>query len=287
MKVLMFGAGGFIGQHLRSRLSVDKYEVIAPRRSDLDLRNLRAVEKLIADLRPHWVFNLAANGVLADHFSEADARKINVEMPLAALEACDKSSVSRFIHFGSCFEYGNSQSDLAETSPLRPSTPYAESKAKGSTMLLSFQAKFCQLSVIRPFQVWGPGEHPSRLFPRLLKAARGKEILNLTPGQQERDFIYVKDLCRLAILVAALEEPPKVLNLGSGEAMTIAEFAAQVNRAIGNAADLRLGQIPYREGEMMRLISDVTLLKNTFPNFSSLPFFRALNDALFGLEMHS
>ena len=104
----------------------------------------------------------------------------------------------------------------------------------------------------RLFTVYGPGEHPGRLLPSLLDAARDGKDLDLSSGKQERDFTYVEDaaegLLRLGLASAA---PGEVINLATGKLHSVRHFATEAARLLNIRTDrLHFGAMPDRTDEM-------------------------------------
>jgi nucleoside-diphosphate-sugar epimerase len=105
----------------------------------------------------------------------------------------------------------------------------------------------------RLFNVYGPGEHPGRLLPSLLDAARSRTAVDLTAGQQRRDFTYVEDVAEglLRLGVSPAMEPGFVVNLATGRLTTVKEFVLIAARLLAIPPEhLRFGALPGRTAEM-------------------------------------
>jgi nucleoside-diphosphate-sugar epimerase len=110
---------------------------------------------------------------------------------------------------------------------------------------------------VRPFQVYGPGQVPHTLIPAAIRAALTGEDLTMTPGEQERDFIYVEDV--VEGMLAAAKAPGiegQSLDLGTGQAHTVRQVVERVWAMTGAQGHILPGALPYRPGEVMRLTAD-------------------------------
>jgi nucleoside-diphosphate-sugar epimerase len=123
--------------------------------------------------------------------------------------------------------------------------------------------------LLRPFQIYGAGEAARRLGPMLIAKARAGERVELTAGEQRRDFLHVDDCasCMWTALAKASEAAGiTTLNIGSGTAISLRQFIEAVAdelRRHGFAPDLALGALPYRAGEPMASLPDTSRLAAT------------------------
>jgi len=125
----------------------------------MDLLDAASVQRMILTYHPDSVISCAAYGV--DH-REQDAglaTAVNIKGAYALLETCASHSVERYVHIGSCFEYGDKDYTISEEDSLEPTTIYGATKAAGS-ILVRQRAKELAINsvVLRPFGMWGPFE---------------------------------------------------------------------------------------------------------------------------------
>lgn len=273
MKVLVTGASGFIGKHVTNALVVAGHEVTALSRNlPADAfyhRGFTWVQRSIetiteAECENIDVFiHLAATGVV-DRASWDDALAINVVSSQRAWRIAANAGVRKFIICGSCFEYGRSgerYERLPPSAPLLPIGPYAASKAAASVIALGFASeRDVELSILRPFQVYGNGEHPSRLWPSLTKAAAEGADFCMSPGEQVRDFIPVEQVAaRFVEETSRVGVPgqPRIINIGTGVGTTLREFASLWWNRLGATGAIRFGERPYRKDEVMRYVAAI------------------------------
>jgi nucleoside-diphosphate-sugar epimerase len=278
MRILVTGATGFIGSHFVNCASAAGHAVIGLRRPGSTPRvpvsnSVRWLDKALGDLQIadcegiDSVVHFAAAGVSPASADWRGCFRVNVTDSLAAWIAAIRGGASRLVICGSCFEYGASGARydaIPPNAPLEPTGPYHASKAAATMagLALAHQERM-EVAILRPFHVFGEGEEASRLWPSLRTAALSGADFPMTPGEQIRDFVPVKDVAAtfLDVCVNRVLEPgrPEVHNVGTGRPVTILDFAEHCWRTWGAKGKLRPGAIPYRDGEVMRYVPELTL----------------------------
>ena len=152
-------------------------------------------------------------------------------------------------------------SPIAETAALNPQELYGTCKRSLFEATQQFAA-FTGLSVATPrvFYSYGPYEDTRRLVPSIVLSLLRGLPASVTPGGQVRDYLHVEDVAS-AIWRVAASELTGAVNIASGEPVTIAEIAARVGQLLGKSELINLGALPYRQGEPMQILSDVTILR--------------------------
>jgi UDP-glucose 4-epimerase len=113
---------------------------------------------------------------------------------------------------------------------------------------------------LRPTLAYGPGQPPDLFLPALIQALAEGRRFPMSGGEQTRDFVFVADL--IEAVLAALVTPEaagRVINVGSGQPVTLAELARRVEGAMGAEGLVGLGEVPYRTGEVMDYWVDASL----------------------------
>jgi nucleoside-diphosphate-sugar epimerase len=162
--------------------------------------------------------------------------------------------VARVVLAGTCHEYGARET----VEGLDPFSAYAASKvAAWAFGRMYWRVYGLPVVTVRPFQIYGPGQPAHTLVPAALRAALTGEDFPMTPGGQERDFIYVDDVVEGMLAAAAA---PGVeghsLDLGTGQAHTVRHVVEQVWKLAGGTGRILPGALPYRPAEVMRLVAD-------------------------------
>jgi len=270
-RVLITGATGFIGQHLVQRLvesgartcagvapgeGPERFAGLAApdRRLTFDLRDAEAVQAAVAETSPQIVVHLAAVGVTDPDVDPELALAVNAGGTLHLLEALREQDVQRVVLAGTCYEYGAREA----TEGLDPFNAYAASKvAAWAFGRMYWWAHGLPIVTVRPFQVYGPGQPDHTLVPVAIRTALAGADFPMTPGEQERDFIYVDDVVE-GVLVAA--EAPGLeghsLDLGTGQVHTVYEVVKRIWTMTRAQGRILVGALPYRPGEVMHLVAD-------------------------------
>jgi nucleoside-diphosphate-sugar epimerase len=272
-RVLVTGASGFLGRHIVYYFTGIGIDVIAGvRRPDasevpavrLDLADVGSIESAIAATRATHIINCAAYGVEQSLQNYSDAFSVNVKGCSDLMKAAARAGASRFVQVGSCSEYANSDRPIPETTPPQPQNLYAVCKAVASTMVLDLgPALGLDVVVVRPFSMWGPGEHAYRLLPQILAACRASRPLALTTCEIIRDYSFVADTAAWIgrVALSADVAPGTIINIGSGKAVLLREFALSAAAYLGGVSLLKFGTRPERPNEPRSWIADVTRLE--------------------------
>lgn len=241
-RILLVGATGFVGRHVRARAAAAGLDVVAAGRSPglgglpLDLTaGPGDVAAAVRRAAPDAVVNCAG----ATHGSPADLVRSNVVAVanLIAGVAAAPAGV-RLVHLGSAAEYGHVEqgTPVSELAPPRPLGPYGVTKLAGTELVRA--ATGLDAVVLRVFNPVGPGAPGTtlagRLATELRRAAGTGEDVRVGPLDASRDLVDVRDVADA--VVAAVLAPaglPTVLNVGSGRATPLRDLAAQLLRVAG------------------------------------------------------
>jgi nucleoside-diphosphate-sugar epimerase len=271
-RVLVTGAGGFVGRRVVARLIDAGHEVHAaslregtqPREATgygVDLLDPNAAEELVSEARADALVHLAW---YTEHGQYWDAAQ-NLEWVEASLRlwrAFSAAGGRRFVGVGSCAEYEWGEPVLAErASPLRPATLYGACK-DSLRQILESAARSAPTSFAwgRIFFTYGPGEHPDRLVSSVARRLVAGEPAPVSDGEQIRDFLEVHDLA--AGLVALLEsEVEGPVNLGSGEGVAVRRLVEELGRAAGRPDLIEFGALPRSPDDPPAIVADVTRLR--------------------------
>lgn len=275
---LVTGATGFIGTALVRRLSSEQVKVICLVRSRQRahaLAGLPGVEILevasfhkqdlaaaLAERTAEVIFHLASYGVQQDQRDFDQMIDGNIRTLSSVLEATSAWKLRRFIYVGSCSEYAPSEAGVLidESHPLQPASVYGAAKAASFLFGKSIASRLgIPFLSLRLFGVYGPHEAPHRLVPYLLDRLRNKQPVDLTPGEQVRDFLFEDDVVDAFLEAASVEglASHQTYNVCSSRPVRIRD----VGEAIADALDrprhlLHWGERDYRADEPMWLVGD-------------------------------
>jgi UDP-glucose 4-epimerase len=277
--VLITGAAGFLGRRLTVALAGSGADVtvldlpsadLAPlyrllasepeaaervREARVDIRDRDTLQELVDHAAPAYIFHLAAAGVTNPFIELELALSVNLSGALNLFQACfERPSAHagpiRLVHTGTPYEFGESG---REPYPLNP---YGASKAAAFAFARMFhRTRGWPIVTVRPFQVYGPGQPEVALIPAAIRAARAGERYRMTGGEQERDFIYVDDVVRGYLRAAEHGRDGASYDLGWGRTHTLREVIARLYHLLGATAAPEYGALPYRPGEVWRLVA--------------------------------
>lgn len=280
--VLVTGATGFVGRAVCGRLAAEGAPFVAicrPGRAasldaalgprgravEVDAQNAAALRQTLAGVQPAAVIHCAAAGV---HPGQREIEALlagNVGLTLAWLRWAAEAGAERFVHVGSCSEFGRvAAAPVPAEAPTLPTSAYGGAKAASSQVALGVGGALgLRVTVTRLFGVYGPGEGDHRLLPQVFGALQRGERLAMTAGTQVRDFLFVDDAARGLLAVARSDGPVagRCLNLCTGQGIqvrTLAERAAALWPA--DPALLAFGSLPARGDEPEFLVGDPSAL---------------------------
>lgn len=243
-KALVTGACGVIGPILIDCLLSRGYTVRGldvrsqqpdsfPENVNMDICDLSdegALKEAVAGI--DVIFHLAAKLHLNDAVSadKEDYKEVNVEGTRRVVEVAMNARVQRMVFFSTINVYGSSQQGSVhdETSPIRPSSWYAQTKAQAESIVLAGLPSV----VLRLAAVYGPRMKGN--YPKLLHALRKGHFFVIGEGQNRRTLVHIRDVCQAALLAA--EHPDavgRVYNVTDGQVHTLLEVIAAMCAALG------------------------------------------------------
>jgi nucleoside-diphosphate-sugar epimerase len=254
-KVAVTGASGFLGRHILAALSSADAEIVAHVRTAQLALDSSTRRQVCFDLaaapdhafdrlgRPDIVIHLAWGG-LPNYTSP---RHVDVELPLQLrfLRGLLESGLKRLVVAGTCLEYGMQSGCLHEDMPPLPSTSYGQAKdaLRAQLETLSDAAPF-DLRWLRLFYLYGSGQAPSSLYSQFHAAiARGARAFDMSKGDQLRDYMRVEDAAAALVAVARVEAAPRIVNVCSGEPISVRDLVERWRAERGANIALNLGAL--------------------------------------------
>jgi NAD dependent epimerase/dehydratase len=291
-KVLVTGAGGFIGSHLVEGLVEAGHQVRAMVHYNfqnswgwLDTfpKELMAnVEVVSGDIRDPFfvrkavsgcetVFHLAALiAIPYSYIAPATYVETNIQGTLNVLQACRDEDISRLVHTSTSEVYGTAQYvPIDEKHPIVGQSPYSATKIGADKLAESYFLSFeLPVATIRPFNTFGPRQSARAVIPTLItQVLSGTEVISLGSLNPIRDFNYVKDTVRGFMAVAASDQTVgRVTNIGRGHGISISELAALILELCGSTAtiELDLDRVRPETSEVFELVCDSSEARRLF-----------------------
>jgi nucleoside-diphosphate-sugar epimerase len=252
--ILVTGASGFLGKGLVHVLRERGETVIARSSQDGDI----AREELKANGVRH-VFHLAAETYVPDSWREPRRfYEVNVLGTVNVLEFCRKNNTS--LTLLSSYVYGKPERlPISEDHPLRAFNPYGHSKLLAEEAARFYETAYgISLSIVRPFNFYGPSQSGSFLIPTVIRQALSSDTaaISVADLRPRRDYIYVEDVVDL--LICLLEHPEKhgVYNAGSGVSTGVREVCELIARLTGTRKAL-VSRGEERPDEVLETVADI------------------------------
>jgi len=262
-RVVLTGATGFLGSHLAAALLATGHDVIALKRKSSSLQRVAAIAP---KLKLVDVEGMDFDGIFTD-FGKVDAIihtatsygrnnesvseifAANTEFPLRLLDAGNRAGVRAFLNTDTILDkylnlYAFSKNQLLQWGKF-----------------FSMQEKITFWN-LRLEHFYGPGDDATKFTAHVINSClNNAPELNLTLGEQRRDFIHIDDVVSAyMVLLANIEKSDKALmefDIGSGQSVSIREFVESVHAITHSRTRLNFGALPYREGEIMQSAADV------------------------------
>ena len=285
-RVLVTGGAGFISSNfIRHLLANTAYEVVSldaltyagnlENLADVmaherlsfvhgDIRDAELVAKVVAEV--DVIVNAAAESHVEKSIEEGASEFVttNVEGTQILLDAIRCTPVERFILISSSEVYGTADcAPMDEEHALNPRSPYAATKAGGDRLAYSYFVTYgLPIVIVRPFNNYGPRQHPEKVIPRFVTQALSGEPLTIHgDGHASRDWLFVDDDAAAieAIIAADLDAlAGEVVNVATGIDISVNEVADAVLAATGSDSakvhvDERLGQVDRHIGSTDKL----------------------------------
>jgi len=283
-KVLVTGAGGFIGSHLVEKLLQSGCKVKAfvhynsfNRWGWLDYAAAKSnpdLEIFVGDIRDpngvreamkgiEVVFHLAALiGIPYSYHSPDSYVDTNIKGTLNILQAARDSGVEKIIHTSTSEIYGTAQFvPITEEHPVNPQSPYAATKSGADFLALTFFRSFgTPVAVVRPFNTYGPRQSTRAVIPTIItQILDGRKVIKLGALSPTRDLNFVGDTAEGFIAAAVSDQSlGEVINLGTKHEISVGDLASLIGKLSGNEIEVISDEERIRPeaSEVERLLAD-------------------------------
>ena len=279
--IYVAGHRGMVGSALlRALESRGASQLLTTKREEVDLADQAQVEAFFQETRPQLVFVAAAKvgGIVANNTFPADFLYQNLILSANIIQAAYRAGTSRLVYLGSTCIYPRLApqpipEDSLLTGPLESTNEaYAVAKIAGLKLCEYYRKQYgvCYHSVM-PTNLYGPGDnyHPehSHVLPALIrrfheaKVNQAPEVVIWGTGKPRREFLHVDDVADGLLHLAGLENPPDLVNLGTGEDISIGDLAQLIAEVVGYSGNLTFDS--SRPDGTPRKFTDTTRLHQT------------------------
>jgi GDP-L-fucose synthase len=255
--VFVAGHRGMVGAALVRRLAQEDIELQTVARSEVDLRDQAAVFDWFAGKRPQVVFLAAAKvgGIVANDTLRGEFLYDNLIIAANVIHAAYLHGAEKLMFLGSSCIYPRLapqplREDSVLTGPLEPTNePYAIAKIAGIKLAEAYRSQYgCDFISVMPTNLYGPGDnyHPeySHVVAALIrrfheaKLSGASNVVVWGTGTPLREFLYVEDLADACIYLMKNYSGDQLINIGTGEDISIAEFTRVVATVVGYAGEV-------------------------------------------------
>ena len=256
--IFVAGHRGLVGSAILRRLQAEGYEkILTAGRDQLDLREQGPVRTYFVKHRPEFVFLAAAKvgGIMANSTYSAEFVADNLAIQGNVIDAAYKNGVRKLLFLGSSCIYPKMapqpiREEYMLTGPLEPTNEwYAIAKIAGIKMCQAYRRQYgFQAISIMPTNLYGPGDNfdlqTSHVLPALMrklheaKMAEAPRVTVWGSGSPRREFLHVDDLAQAAMFLMQNYDGEQIVNVGTGEDLTIAELARLMQEITGYRGQL-------------------------------------------------
>ena len=290
-RVIVTGATGFIGRHALAPLADRGFEVHAvstrPRADhaarvtwqQADLLHPADVARLMDAVRPTHLLHFAWFAVPGQFWTSPENLGW-VQASIELVRAFDAAGGGRVVAAGSCAEYGACGTDCDERhTVLAPATLYGGCKHAFHVVLERFAEGRFSAAWGRIFHLYGPGEHPDRLVPSVVRALLDGRPALCTAGTQIRDFLHVADVAAafVHLLDGSVCGP---VNVASGDRVSVADVVTGIGRLLDRESLIELGARPTPAHDPPRLTADICRLRDEVGWLPSISLDRGLSQTI-------
>lgn len=280
-RVLIFGAGGFVGSYLCKEFLNNGYKVSGTDKGEgsalpsevdfykTDLMQVNEVEKLIGQIQPDIIVNLAAiSSVGASWNMPQTTMAINVIGALNIMEAARKSEKKpRILFVGSSEEYVISENPLDENTQLNANNPYGISKVTQEQFAKLYREQYgLKIYCVRPFNHTGIGQRDSFVLPSFCKQVAeidksGKDgKIQVGNLKVKRDFSHVKDVVRAYRMIVESDNCNQIYNVGSGNAYSLEDMLTYILGLSNQHIEIEVDQNRIRPTDQPVICCDRSLI---------------------------
>lgn len=253
-RILVTGASGFIGSALCPALRLKNHEVETLQSRDGDIADATTLERIGP---VQHVIHLAGRTFVPDSWKEPAAfQKTNVLGTANVLEFCRTRGAR--LTFVSAYLYGAPERlPVSEDCTPRPNNPYAMSKHLAEQVCEFYTKQYgVAVTVIRPFNIFGPGQKAHFLIPHIVRQVREGRSIQVKDLEPRRDYLYIDDMVDALVRTLGAPSGYNVVNIGSGTSVSVRELIYTIQSVAGTALQV-ISEGETRHNEITDVYADI------------------------------
>jgi UDP-glucose 4-epimerase len=281
MRVLLTGAGGFVGSHLLRRFLRDGEHAVAvvlrpgrahPRIGELldnvevipgDLAHAETLAEPVHRFAPEIVVHAAWAVPTAKNRNSIEHAE-HVHYTINLINLAHAAGAGHFVGIGSQAEYGVAADRHQTQAAGQPTTLYGTAKLCAGMLAENVCAAIgMRFAWLRLFSAYGPGEDPTWLIPAMCAKFMATEKPATTTGEQRYDYLYIDDVAEAVHRVAIQAQAIGFFDLGSGRGVAVREVIERVRDLINPTLPISFGEVPYAPDQVMRMEANIDRLRNS------------------------
>jgi len=286
-KILLTGASGFLGSHVAEILLDAGHVLLLTKRRESNLwrcssfinkvqwtnTDLESFEEEVSLFCPDIIIHAAWDGVAAKSRDEWITQIDNLKYQQRLLNLATQLEVKKIIGVGSQAEYGHFDGYIDENYPVNPTSAYGATKLASQIVLKTF----CEENDIRwywfrLFSCFGERESCDWLIPAAIKNMLSDDVMDLTGGEQQYAYSYIKDVARVFLSAVSSDSDSGIYNIAADKLHSIKEVLVIIRDYLNPQFKLNFGALPYRRKQSMINGSINTKTVNAFGRFSVSDF---------------
>ena len=253
MKILITGAGGMVGQNISEKLNLSSYDLLTPKKNELNLLNKKNLQEYLEQNKPEFIIHAAGivGGILFNIDNQARSLHENIVISTNLLECAIANNIKKILNISSsCIYPKNIQNPIREADLLKAELePTNEGYAIAKIAMLKLCEYYSEIQdisfkTIIPCNLYGKydkfNQEYSHMIPSVIMKIHKALINNESTvsiwgdGTSRREFMYVEDLANFILFaIKNFSKLPQNLNVGTGKDFTINEYYREIARVIG------------------------------------------------------
>ena len=246
--VLVTGAAGFVGRHVVARLRAEDVHIVPVEHAWDDIEEVAAAVGAVDVAR---CIHLGWYAHPADYLTAVEPNLGSLRSSVELVQLLGRVGCRHLVVAGTSAEYRACEHPVGEGDAVGPMSVYGATKAAFHLLLgTTLRPPGMRVAWTRLFNLTGPGEHPDRLLPWVTRSLRDGRSVDLSAGEQIRDFLDVEDVAA-ALVALSLGDAAGVFNVSSGQGVRLRDLLTHLAERVGRPELLRFGARPYGADDPM------------------------------------